>query len=140
MKKILAGILLSCMVFSLAACGAGTDKNSQAQNSQKPQNSQVQDSQKDTQAEDDNKVVYKVTVVDADGNPMSGVMVQICKDSCIPKLTNAEGVAEFEVADEEGYKISFSSIPEGYESESDETEFYFEDGKSEMTLTLKKVQ
>ena len=138
MKKILAGILLSCMVLSLAACGAGSDKNSQ--DSQKPQNSQAENSQKDTEEQKEDKAVYKVTVVDEEGNPMSGVMVQICKDSCIPKLTNASGVAEFEVADEEGYKVSFSSIPDGYESASEETEFYFEDDKMEMTLTLKKAQ
>ena len=83
---------------------------------------------------------YKVTVVDESGNPVKGVMVQICKDSCIPARTGENGVAEFTVAEDEGYKVSFSVIPEGYESASEETEFYFEDGSFEMTLTLKAAQ
>lgn len=139
MKKILATILLSCMVFGLCACGSGkgdTEKNSQNTENQE-QNSQ---NSENSENEDNGMVVYKVTVVDEAGNPMQGVMVQICKDSCMPALTNADGVAEFTVADEEGYKISFSKIPDGYESASEETEFYFEDGKMEMTLTLKAVQ
>lgn len=137
MKKILATILLSCMVLSLCACGSG--KGNTENNSQNTE-SQAKDSQTSEDTEDDGKVVYKVTVTDEAGNPLSGVMVQICKDTCMPAKTNEQGVAEFEVADEEGYKISFPVMPEGYELTTEETEFYYEDGATEMTLTLKAVQ
>ena len=139
MKKILAAILLSSMVLSLCACGGNegnTDKNSQntenqAGNSQNSENSET---------EEDGMVTYKVTVVDEAGNPVPEVVVQICKDYCVPAVTDANGVVEFKVEDVEGYKVSFSSIPEGYESVSNETEYYFSDDEMEMTLTIKAVQ
>ena len=82
----------------------------------------------------DGKITYTVKVVDGSGAPMAGVAVQICKDSCMPGVANAEGVATFRVAEDEGYKVSFLTVPEGYTAEAEE--FYFEAGITEMTLTL----
>ena len=51
-------------------------------------------------------------------------------------MTNAEGVATFRVV-EDDYKVSFMTMPEGYEAEAEE--FYFEDGAYELTITLKAM-
>ena len=83
---------------------------------------------------EDGKIAYTVKVLDGNGSPMAGVAVQICKDSCMPGMTDAEGVATFRVAEAEGYKVSFLTVPEGYTAEAEE--FYFEAGSTEMTLTL----
>jgi hypothetical protein len=82
------------------------------------------------------KVTYKVTVVDEENNPVVGAMVQLCLDACIPALTNSNGVAEFNVVEEE-YKVSFVTMPDGYTS--DEEAYYFADGSYELTITLKKA-
>lgn len=136
MKKILATILLSCMVLSLCACGSGKDNTEK--NTQNTE-SQAKDSQTKEDTEDTAKFVYKIKVVDEAGTAVSGVMVQICnEDGCCPALTNAEGVAEITVKREDGNKASVSSAPEGYEYTDGDV--YFEDGEKEMTLTLKAVK
>ena len=90
--------------------------------------------QTEPQPTEDGKVDYTVKVVDGTGAPMAGVAVQICKDSCLPGVTNAEGVATFRVVEADGYKASFLTVPEGYTAES--AEVYFESGSTELTLVL----
>ncbi len=139
MKKILATILLSCMVLSLCACGSGNGDNKNSQNTENTQESQAGNSENDSESEKEEGVVYTIKVVDEGGNPVSGVMVQLCKDTCMPKLTNADGVAEFPVeAIEDGYKAGVTNLPEGYVYEGEEN-VYFED-KTEVTLVVKAVQ
>ena len=82
---------------------------------------------------------YKVTVTDEAGNPVVGAMVQICKDDCFPSVTDAEGVATFTRPETEGYKVSFISLPEGYEYLDEKTDFYYEGDAKELTITLKAV-
>lgn len=140
MKKILAGILLSCMVFSLAACGSGngdSEKNSQnTENTQESQN----DSAADSESESEEGVVYTIKVVDEGGNPVAGVVVQLCKESCMPNRTDENGVAEFPVdAIEEGYKAGVTNVPDGYVYEGEEY-VYYEGDATEVTLTLKAAQ
>lgn len=129
-KRFLVLLLAIFMLCGLCACGnaeqpAGTTTAPVADQPEDPTDEPVAD---------DGKVAYTVKVVDGSGAPMSGVAVQICKDSCMPGVTNAEGVATFRVAEEEGYKVSFLTLPEGYTAEAEE--FYFEAGITEMTLTL----
>ena len=90
----------------------------------------------ETEAADDGKVTYTIHVEDEAGAPLSGVMVQICKDACLPGMTDADGNAVFNVA-EDDYKVSFLSLPAGYDYTTEETEFYFEAGSTEITLVLK---
>ena len=85
---------------------------------------------------DDGQVTYTVKVVDENGDPVANAAVQICKDSCLPGVTNEEGVAIFNVV-EDDYKVSFMAMPEGFQAEADE--FYFEGGSYELTITLKAV-
>jgi hypothetical protein len=112
----------------LCACG-----NSAAQTTE---SSPAETTEEITLPVDDGKVTYTVKVVDTDGTPIPGVAVQLCKDSCLPGVTNAEGVANFRTV-EDDYKVSFMTAHTGYEAEAEE--FYFDAGSYEMTITLKAV-
>lgn len=79
---------------------------------------------------------YVVNVVDENGTPIAGAVVQLCKDNCYPSTTDANGRAVFELS-EDTYKVSFIILPAGYTYSSDVQEFYFEDGSFEMTIVLK---
>ena len=141
MKKI-TYVLLSIMVIisamSLWACG-GKDDSNETTKKQEETSTEATTAAKETEAEteDDGLVDYKVTVVDDAGNPVAKAMVQCCKDSCVPAMTNENGVAEFKLA-EDDYDVKFAAFPEGYEYMSDEEVFHFEDGKYELTITIKK--
>lgn len=78
------------------------------------------------------KVTYTVTVVDEEGNPISGATVQLCVgDLCkLPSPTNADGVATFEF-DEAEYTVKVTVS--GYTGED---HYEFPEGSSELTVTL----
>lgn len=133
LKNILLLVLALCMVFVLCACGDNETPNNTEGT---PAPSSTADATEESTEADDGKVTYTVTVVDEGGNPVAGAMVQLCLEACIPGVTNAEGKATYNV-EEADYKVSFVSMPAGYTS--DETEFHFEDGKYELTITLKAV-
>lgn len=137
MKHIFLLAAVLCMVFCLTACGG-----SETPDTQQPDVT-VSDTGLPQQTQDpietttlplgDGKVTYTVTVVDTNGNPISGAMVQICKDTCIPTSTNEQGVATWSQP-EDDYKVSFLMVPAGYTA--DAAEFYFEAGSYELTITL----
>ena len=79
---------------------------------------------------------YTVTVTDAEGNPISGVMVQLCLDACYPAMTDTAGRAEFPVPPGD-YKVSLLTLPEGYGYSNETQEFSFEKEKFSLTITLK---
>ena len=133
MKKMLCLILALMLTLSLCACG-GAEEAPQTEATEAPTEAPTVAVQ--TEAADDGKVTYTIHVQDETGAPLAGVMVQICKDACLPGMTNAEGDAVFTVAEDE-YKVSFLSLPQGYAYSTEETEFYFENGSTEITLTLK---
>ena len=72
--------------------------------------------------------------MDEAGAPIVGAMVQLCKEACVPAVTNAEGVATYSLAKED-YKVSFIQVPAGYTAE--QTEYYFAADSYELTITLK---
>ncbi|MBR5524513.1 MAG: hypothetical protein IKU51_04530 [Clostridia bacterium] len=129
-KLISVSLLILCLVCGLCACNNGGTGST-------PDSSVTDDSSAPVQEESsqpmDDKVTYLVKVVDQQNNPVAGAMVQLCLDTCVPALTGEDGVATF-VMDEAEYKVSFAAMPEGYTSE--ETEFYFEDDATELTITL----
>lgn len=129
-KRFVAFALILCLALSLCACSDG------AANGGETTGSTAASTQDTTEQLDDGKVTYTVAVIDEDGNPVVGAAVQICKDSCLPGMTNEEGIAKFNVL-EDDYKVSFMAMPEGYEAEAEE--FYFEDGAYELTIVLKAV-
>ncbi len=120
-KKIPLLLLVICVIVTLCACQSSTGGNGET----------PADLLGTTQGAE---VTYVVKVMDEFGNPMPNVMVQLCKDSCFPAVTNADGVAQSSVA-KDTYKVSVTSMPEGYQA--DAHEFYFEDGATELTITLR---
>lgn len=134
--KILSVIaVLLCMMLSLCACGSSTPTATEAPETEAP----VVETEAPVETEavvPEGMAVYKVKVVDEAGNPVAGAMVQICKDSCVPGATDAEGVATFTVA-EDDYKASMLTMPAGYEYAEETDAYYFEDGAYEVTIVLK---
>ena len=116
MKKLLAMLMAAVMILGLCACGGETAETTEA--TQATEATEVTEATEATQATEITEetepegAVYKVTVLDEEGNPMAGVMVQICFETCLPAMTNENGVAEYHV-DEADYKVSFLMIPEG---------------------------
>ena len=139
MKNMIAMILAVVMMLGLCACGGGDTTETTAATEATQATEATTEATEATEVSEENEAgpVYKVTVVDEEGNPLSGVMVQICFETCLPGMTNAEGVAEFAVA-EADYKVSFLMIPEGFAA--DEEQYYFDNGAYEMTLTLKAAE
>lgn len=131
MKKLIAVLLLGAMVFCLCACGETQNNNeTNTPNVTEPQETEQQAT----------GVTYTIKLVDEGGNPVAGAMVQLCSDLCLPKLTDAEGLAVFENQEEkDNYKASVTSYPAGYEQLGEETEFYFGTGNYEVTITVKAV-
>lgn len=134
MKRLIALLLSLCLVLCLGACGGNEDITPSDEPS--TEGSQPEDS---TGSTEQSGPVYKVTVVDDEGNPLEGVMVQLCKDMCFPAVTNAEGVAEFSQP-EDDYHVSVASMPVGYEYSSDVREFFFEEGSYELTIVLNIIR
>ena len=132
MKKILALILAFGMVLCLCACGA--DKNGPTGNT--PIDNQTQ-TDTETSSKEETTPKFEVTVTDADGNAVKGVMVQLCKDTCIPAMTDENGVATFNAEITDEHKLSVMSCPEGYEY-TGEAEIYLEDGDTSYTLKITK--
>lgn len=130
MKKLLAFVLAVAMVFCFCACGNNETKTDNT-------DTQVQSSQTENSSKEETTPKFEVTVKDADGNVVEGVMVQLCKESCIPARTDANGVAIFNIEITDGYKLSVMSCPDGYEYTGD-AEIYLEDGATEYTLEISK--
>lgn len=148
MKKLFAFMLVLCMVLSLCACGGNSEKDDDTQKDNVENTQTDNDESKDEDVESEDvegedetatTPVFKVTVVDEAGNPVQGVMVQVCKEICLPAITDAEGVATISLEIEEGHKLQVSSCPEGYVYEG-EAEVYLEAGQTEATITVKAVQ
>ena len=135
-NKLLALMLALCLALSLCACGSeNTETTTEAPTTE------ATTAATETAAvveEDDGTVTYTISVVDEGGNPISGAMVQLCLESCMPGVTNENGVAEFKTT-EADYHVTLMTMPEGYDYTTEETEFYFEDGSYELTITLKAV-
>lgn len=132
-KKLLALLLAMVLVLGLCACGGGED---QPDNTDGSTESSSTGNTETSETVDDGKATYTVKVVDENGTPISGALVQLCLDACIPSATNADGVATYTL-EEADYKVSFMKLPDGYTYTTEATEFYFEDGTYEMTITLK---
>ena len=133
MKNLLMFLLALVLVFALCACGEKTE-NPPVTTTEPPATTTVPAT---TEAVDNGKVTYTVTVKAEDGTPIVGAVVQLCKDiNCNPNVTGADGVATWTlVADD--YKVSFVVMPSGYTYSGSEEAFYFADGSQELTITLK---
>lgn len=131
LRNIFVLVMALAMVFVLCACGGNADAGEQTT---KPTENNATETTAPTV--DDGKVTYTVKVVDEGGNAVTGAIVQLCKDTCVPCPVDANGVATWNLA-EDAYKVSFVSMPDGYTA--DAAEFYFAEGSTELTITLKAV-
>ncbi len=77
---------------------------------------------------------YQVLVTDADGAPVSGVMIQFCSDTeCMMAKTDDEGMAQFDQP-AGSYTVHILKAPEGFAS--DATEYEAPETPGLLTLTL----
>ncbi len=138
---IFAVLAMLCTSVLLCACG-GDGESSKTESSEAESSVAISTPVSESVSESDesepaNAAVFTVTVVDGDGNAVSGVMMQLCKDSCIPAKTDSYGKATFNVEITDGYKLSVLTCPEGYTYEG-EAEVYLESGITEYTVELVK--
>ncbi len=139
MKKLIALFLLACTVLCLCACGNSNEETKPQET--EPQITQPQETEGETAAIPDGKAEYAAYVKDEGGNPVANVMIQICKETCYPAITDEQGKAVWIYDDVEGCKVSFpTGVPAGY-AYVDETvtEFYYEGDSKEITITLKAI-
>lgn len=128
MKKFLALFAALCLLLCMTACGNSTGTET-------PDATETSSVAETTTAATESASAFEVTVVDADGNPVQGVMLQVCKDTCFPAVTDANGVASFNVEVTDEHKLSVLSCPEGYVYNGEE-EVYLEEGATEYTVEL----
>ena len=80
---------------------------------------------------------FIIKVVDQDGNPISGVKVQMCdeSDSCRkPVTTGTDGTAGY-VYEAGNFHAQLTSLPEGYTVDDVAKYYNFENGVATITLT-----
>lgn len=131
-KLIMILCALLCLSCVLCACGEQpTDKPGESEPT-----STTSSTEESKNPNEDGKVTYTVKVMDENGNPVTGGMIQFCLDACMPCPLDANGVASMKLTQAD-YKVSFTMIPTGYILAGDKTEFYFDSGSYEMTITLK---
>lgn len=127
MKRILALIAAVCVLACLCACADGDNTETTP--------AATTESVATTTAAAESSASVEVKVVDADGNGIQGVMLQICKDTCIPMVTDAQGIAKFNLEPTAEHKLSVLSMPEGYVYDG-EPEMYLVEGVNEYTVEL----
>lgn len=128
MKKIFAILLALSIVFCLCACGNNAT-NTDTDN-------KIQNGQTQTSSKEETTAKFEVIVL-SEGVGVKGVMVQLCKDACVPAMTNENGVATFNVEITDGYKLSIMSCPDGYEYTGD-AEIYLHEGETQYSLEIFK--
>ncbi len=129
MKKLLALAIAVVMLLCFCSCGSTSNLDDKASSSSK------NSSTADTSSVVSQVKSFKVTVVDGEGNVVPNVMLQVCKDSCIPAKTDENGVATFNVEITDGHKLSVLSCPAGYSYNGDD-EVYLDEGATEYTLKV----
>ena len=140
-KTLLALALALMLVLSLCACGQEAKTETPTDPTTAPTNPTEAPTDAPTEPTiPEGMVQLKVKVVDEGGNPIVGVMVQVCTDeTCLmPVKTDDAGVATFAPAAEGEYHANFlPGVPAGYEADAEV--FYFAAGETELTITLKAV-
>ena len=138
LKILCVAALLLCMMMTMCACGGSSEAApTQAAPTEAPVQEVTEASVETEPTLAEGMAVYTVKVVDEGGNPIAGAMVQLCKDSCVPGVTDAQGVASFTLA-EDDYKASMLTMPAGFEYAEETDAYYFENGY-ELTIVLKAV-
>lgn len=135
---LLATLLLACSCDFTPVTDNSSAESSSEESTEKESDSKTEESddteETESTAPENTKVIYKVTVVDGEGNALAGAFVQLCVgDICkLPSATDTEGVATFEF-DEAEYTVKVNL--DGYTGEASYT---FPEGSAELTITLTK--
>ncbi len=143
MKRVFALLLALVMVLALAACG-GQEKPTEPDVTEAPvadATDPAQETEAPTEAPTEaSGLEYIINLVDEGGNPLAGVMVQLCEGTnCVPMFTDADGKAVFSMEKEADYEAKVSAMPEGYDYTTEEQVFHFEAGSKELTIVLKAI-
>ncbi len=139
MKKITLLLALAlCLSMLLCACGGEAPVETEPKTTTQAPETQPQETEpQQTQPQNEGLVTYTVKLVDEAGNPIvTGGVVQLCLEACIPNATNDQGTFSWTVA-EADYKVSFIKLPEGFTHATEATDYYFEAGSTELTIVLK---
>lgn len=145
-KKILIGAgagivaLIVAIVVILFVCLGGKDTSVDKEDDKtkvEQNDDKDKDEEKKEESENKEEAIFTVKVVDADGAVVPGVVVQVCKDTCVPGTTDETGVATFKLEITEGYKLSVLTLPEGYEY-TGEAEIALTAGITEYELKIQK--
>ena len=93
----------------------------------------------EAQASDAAQDAYRVKVVDENGTPLPGAMVQFCGTTfCSVLFTDENGVAAFQgVEERQPYTVHLLKAPEGYEGTDEE--FTAPATYGDITIVLKKA-
>lgn len=131
MKRLLTLMIAILLMMGLCACGGdnGTEVPSDP--------TTVTTEPVTEPSEEAAEPTYVVTVVDQDNAPVAGAWVQLCLESCVPAMTDENGVANF-FLEQDNYKVSFTVMPAGYEYAGEDQEWYFADGENTLTIVIKK--
>ena len=131
-KKIIAALLAVCMMVCLCACNGGGNGDVVPQpetttTTTEATTTTTTAAQSAIPTPGEGQVLYSVKVVNSKGEPVANEYVQMCLETCVFQPTNAEGIAYFTCA-EADYKVTVMSDPAA-------TEYHFESGSHEMTIT-----
>ncbi len=129
-KKLSVFCLVLCLTLCLAACVAGSEDTD---------GGSTTTTASTTTTTASNLSTYTVTVKTENGEPVVGVMVQICKELCVPTVTDANGVATWQTV-EDTYKVSFLPNQTTLEGYAVEENYYFDGDAKEMVITLKAAE
>lgn len=135
MKKIILLLLALSTLFAFCACTSGGEASSDESSTADVSTPVSTPVSQEESKEESLAPTFKVKVTDADGNAISGVMLQLCKDTCIPQKTAEDGVASFNAEITDGYKLSVLTCPAGYKYVGD-AEIYLQSGITEYTIVL----
>ncbi len=139
--RLLALLMALMMLLCLCACGQTNGAEDEDPTTEATGGEQKDPNEGNNESQiPDGYVQYKVKVVDDAGNPVVGVMVQVCTDeTCLlPVRTDDTGVATFAPAVPGEYHANFlPRIPDGYEADAEV--FYFEGDSTEMTIVLRVI-
>ncbi len=133
MKKMIAALLVLAMALGLAACGEDKKPEETTPDTTPVVTTTPEPTTVPEETKDPNLTTYTVKVVDESGNPILDGVAQICSETCIPDMTNENGVFSWDVEKAE-YKISFIKVPAGFVAED---AYYFDGDATEMTIILK---
>ena len=138
LKRLLIALLCIGVLLCFVACTNTEDNTDTPDTTPADTQEDVADEPETEETEEPAAAGFKVSVVDQNGDPVVGAMVQICKDSCVPGITDADGVATiYATVDSDGYALKVANLPDGYTYEGEDV--YLEVGMTESTITITKV-